>query len=389
MVNFLAKIFIKDYKNTKRESVRTAYGVLAGIFGIISNLILVGIKLTIGFLTISISIIADGINNLSDSCNSVLTLVGYKLANKPGDKDHPFGHQRIEYIISFIIAMAIAFVGVELLRTSISRIIHPEEMKTGLISFILLGVSIVIKIIQGLFYLNSSKKINSLPLKANAKDSLIDVIATSVVLLGAIISPYIGYNLDGALGVGVSIFILITAILMIRETIKPLIGEKPDPKLVKAILRDVKNTEGILGVHDLICHLYGPSKIFITLHCEVDSKMDTLEAHELIDDIEHLMKRKYDVKMVIHIDPIVLDDPEQNKLKEELTNIIKKVGKELKFHDFRIIRGKVKTNLVFDLVVPYKYHLSNSEIGFMINEKVREIDSKYYCTIEYDIDYGI
>ena len=285
MVNLLAKLFIKDYKNVESENVRTAYGTMSGIFGIITNCVLVIIKLFIGIISASISIIADAINNLSDMGSSLLTIIGFKISNKPADKDHPYGHQRVEYIISLIIAMIIAFVGLELLTTSIDKIINPEVVKVDLITFIVLGVAIVLKALQGLFYLSASKKINSLSLKASAKDSINDCISTTAVLVGTIISKASGYNVDGIVGVLVSAFIMYSAINLIKETMSPLIGEKPDPELVEKVSRAVLSYPKVLGIHDMITHLYGPSKVFISLHAEVDASEDVLISHDLIDNI--------------------------------------------------------------------------------------------------------
>ena len=286
MVNFLAKLFIKDYKNVENEKVRENYGTLSGVFGIITNLILVVIKVIIGLLSASISIIADAINNLSDMGSSLLTIIGFKISSKPADKDHPYGHQRVEYIISLIIAMIIAFVGLELLTTSIDKIINPDVIKVEVITFIILGVAIVLKGLQGLFYLSASKKIDSLSLKASAKDSINDCISTSAVLIGTIISKTTGYNVDGIVGILVSGFIIYSAIMLIKETMSPLIGEKPDPELIEKVTRTVLSYPKVLGIHDVITHLYGPSKVFISLHAEVDANDNVLVSHDLIDNIE-------------------------------------------------------------------------------------------------------
>lgn len=387
MVSLLARIFIKDYKNVSNDKVREGYGVLAGIFGILTNLILVSIKLTIGIIFFSISIIADAINNLSDMGSSILTLVGFKISNKPADKEHPFGHQRVEYIIGLIIAMVIAFVGVELLMQSIDKIMNPSEIKVEMITFILLGVAILLKVIQGLFYLGTYKKISSISLKASAKDSFNDVITTCVVLIGLIISKHINYNLDGFFGVAVSIFILISAVGLIKEAMSPLIGEKPDAQIIDKIINEIKSYDGIYGIHDMITHLYGPSKIFISVHCEVDRNVDVMVSHDLIDNIEESIKKKYGVQIVIHMDPIVINDPIQDKVKGEVAEVIASISEELRFHDFRMVEGSTHTNLIFDVVIPFKFKYDENTLISMISNEMKLIDDKYNCVINIDIDY--
>lgn len=387
MVNLLAKLFIKNYKNVDNEKVRTQYGTLCGGFGIITNLILVTIKLIIGILSLSISIIADAINNLSDMGSSIITIIGFKISSKPADKKHPFGHQRVEYIVGLIISMIIIFVGIELLSQSIGKIITPSELDTSLLTYILLGVSILLKLIQGLFYLSASKKINSISLKASSKDSFNDMISTSVVLIGVLISPYIGYNLDGVLGVAVSIFIIVTACLLLKDTMSPLIGEKPDPEIISSIKEFIMNYEGVLGIHDVVVHTYGPSKIFITLHVEVDAKRNILETHDIIDNIEQDIKQKYGIEITIHMDPIEIDDEERKNEKETITKILREIDDNLKFHDFRLVRGPTHTNLIFDVLVPFEYKIPDEELVNIIKQKVSENNPIYRCVITIDKDY--
>ena len=387
MLNFLAKLFIKDYKNVKNEKVRSRYGVLTGIFGIITNLILVVIKLSLGIIFLSISIIADAMNNLSDMGSSLLTLIGFKISSKPADKEHPFGHQRIEYIIGLVIAMVIVFVGIELLTESINKIITPNPISSDIITYVLLGVAILLKIIQGLFYLSASKRISSISLKASAKDSINDVIATTAILIGTIVSKLINYNLDGIIGVLVSLFIILTAIGLIKESISPLIGEKPDPTIVSSITADIRSYKGIYGIHDMIAHIYGPNKIFISLHCEVDRRVDVMESHDLIDTIEIDMKKKYGVEIVIHMDPIVVGDPIHDKVKEQVTNVIRGISNELRIHDFRMVEGNVHINLIFDIVVPFNFNIDNDTLVSSISNEMKLIDERYNCVINIDEDY--
>ena len=387
MVNFLAKLFIKDYKNVENEKVREGYGTLSGVFGIITNLVLVIIKIFIGILSASISIIADAINNLSDMGSSLLTIVGFKISSKPADKDHPYGHQRVEYIISLIIAMIIAFVGLELLTTSIEKIISPDEIKVEVITYIVLGIAIVLKALQGLFYLSASKKIDSLSLKASAKDSINDCISTSAVLVGTIISKATGYNVDGIVGILVSGFIIYSAIMLIKETMSPLIGEKPDPELVEKVSRMVLSYPKILGIHDLIAHLYGPSKVFISLHAEIDAKDDILISHDLIDNIEQEVKKEYGIELVIHMDPIETDNEELNKGSIVVREVLKDIDPVIRFHDFRMVKGETHTNFIFDVVVPFQFKYNDEELVDLIKKEVSKKDNKYRCVILVDKDY--
>lgn len=387
MVNFLAKLFIKDYKNVEKENVRTAYGTLAGIFGIITNFVLVIIKLIIGIISLSISIIADAINNLSDMGSSLLTIIGFKISNKPADRDHPFGHQRVEYIISLIIAMIIAFVGLELFTTSIDKIINPDVIKVDVITFIVLGVAIVLKALQGLFYLSASKKINSLTLKASAKDSINDCISTTAVLIGTIISKVSGFNVDGIVGILVSGFIIYSSIMLIKETMSPLIGEKPDPELIEKVARKVLSYPKILGIHDVITHLYGPSKVFISLHAEVDANEDILIAHDIIDNIEQDVRNEFGIELVIHMDPIETNNEELNEASIVVREVLYEIDPIIKFHDFRMVKGESHINFIFDVLVPFGYKKNDKELIKLIKLKVFERNSKYRCVILIDKDY--
>ena len=387
MVNLLAKLFIKNYKNVEDDKVRTSYGTMAGIFGIVTNFILVVIKLFIGILSFSISIIADAINNLSDMGSSLLTIIGFKISNKPADKDHPYGHQRVEYIISLIIAMIIAFVGLELFTTSIEKIITPDEIKFEVITFVVLGVAIVLKALQGLFYLSASKKIDSLSLKASAKDSINDCISTTAVLIGTIISKVSGYNVDGIVGILVSGFIMYSAVMLIKETMSPLIGEKPDPELVEKVSRTVLSYPKILGIHDMITHLYGPSKVFISLHAEVDANENVLVSHDLIDNIEQDIKKEFGIELVIHMDPIETNNIELNNASIIVREVLKEIDPVLMFHDFRMVKGESHTNFIFDVLAPFNFRLSDEELVELIKLKVRERNDKYRCVILIDKDY--
>jgi len=388
MVNLLAKLFIKDYENTESEKVRNAYGVLAGIFGVISNLVLFMIKLIIGIISFSISIIADAINNLSDMGSSLLTLIGFKISGKPADKDHPFGHQRIEYIIGLIISMLIIFIGFELFTTSIDKLLNPTESNISILVMIILGIAIVFKLIQGLFYLNISKKINSIALKASAKDSINDVISTFFVLIGAILTYIIDYNFDGIFGLIVSGLIIITGIKLVKEGIDPLIGEKPDKDLMDKIVSKILEYDGVLGIHDLMAHMYGPQKCFISLHVEVDSQVNVLVSHDLIDNIEKDIKEIFNVEIVIHMDPIETNNEKLMEYVKMLREIIDEIDGNIKFHDVRLVIGETHTNLIFDLLIPFEYKYTDNELIDFVISKFQERDSKINCVIQIDKDYA-
>ena len=387
MVELLAKIFIKDYQNINNQKVRNKYGVLAGIFGIISNFILFLIKVIIGIISLSISIIADAINNLSDMGSSLLTLVGFKISGKPADKDHPFGHQRIEYVIGLIISMIIVFIGFKLFTSSIDKIMNPEESKISLVTLIILLVAIFLKFIQGVFYNNVAKKINSIALKASSKDSFNDVLSTSFVLIGALLSYIFEYNFDGIFGIVVSGLIIFTGIKLIKEGIDPLIGEKPDKELMNKVVNKVLSYDGVLGIHDLISHMYGPQKCFISLHVEVDSQVDVLISHDLIDNIEKDIKEQFNVELVIHMDPIETNNNTLMKYVELLKDVVDEIDSTIKFHDVRLVVGETHTNLIFDLLVPFEYKYTDNELIEKVKAKIKEKDSKINCVIQIDKDY--
>ena len=387
MVNFLAKLFIKDYKNIESEEVRNKYGILAGIFGIISNFILFVIKIIIGLISASISIIADAINNLSDMGSSLLTLVGFKISGKPADKDHPFGHQRIEYIIGLIIAMLIIFIGFELFTTSIDKLINPVESSMTIPVLIILVIAIIFKFLQGLFYSSVAKKINSIALKASSKDSMNDVISTSFVLLGALLSYFFTYNFDGVFGIVVSGLIIITGIKLVKEGIDPLIGEKPDKDLMNKVVSKVLSYDGVLGIHDLMAHMYGPQKCFVSLHVEVDSKVDVLLSHDLIDNIEKEVKEELNVELVIHMDPIETNNETLMEYVKILKEVVSEIDDSIRFHDVRLVIGETHKNLIFDLLVSFEFKYTDEELISLVKTKIREKDPIINCVIQIDKDY--
>ena len=372
MVTLLRKIFIKDYKNVTNEKTRNAHGKLAAAFGIVSNAVLFAIKLIFGILANSVSIIADSVNNLSDFGNSTITLVGFKMANKPADKEHPFGHQRIEYISGLMVSIVIVALAILLMYNSIVKIISGDSATYDIISFIILGIAVVLKLIQAYFNFAISKIIKSVALKATAIDSLTDSIATFILLVSALLSYFFSWNIDGYVGIIIALFVGYSGIKMIKETSSPLIGESVDKTIINNIVNDITSYEGVFGIHDVVAHNYGPTKIFITLHVEVDSNVNVNVSHDLIDNIEHDISKKYNVEITIHMDPIDNSNPETKRLKEKCQEIVRNINKEYSIHDFRVVYGTSHNNVIFDIVVPYGVKENEQSLTKIIEEKMNE-----------------
>lgn len=383
-MNFLYKLFVKNYKNVKEPKVIKSYGLLASILGILLNILLFTIKLLVSLLSGSISIISDAFNNLSDASSSVITLIGFKMSSKPADKEHPFGHQRIEYICAFIISFIIMFIGIELGISSVKKIVSPSPTQFSYYMIIILGFTILIKLWMGIFYKKTSKIINSLSLKASSKDSLNDVITTFVIVIGLFVGKLFDFNIDGYLGVLVSVYILISGILLIKETTNNLIGGTPDKELIDNVINEVSKEKQILGVHDVLYHSYGIGKVYISLHVEMDSTLSLLVAHELIDGVEKRIKKLYGVELVIHVDPILLDNKLLQFVNVKLKEIIKRLNVNLNYHELKIISKKNKTNICFDLEVPYDFDISNQEIYEYINKELRTIDDNFRASICFE-----
>ena len=384
MTKFLLKLFIKDYENTSNLIIRGKYGILSGIVGIVTNLILCAIKIFAGLISGSLSIMADGINNLSDAGSSIVTMVGFKLATLPPDEEHPFGHERIEYISGMIVAFIIIIIGLSLLKSSIEKIINPTDVETNIYIYIILCISILLKLWQGIFNRKMGKKINSTALLATSQDSINDVISTVVVLIGIIITALTSFNIDGYLGILVSLFILKSGIDLVKETAKPLIGVAPTKEEIEEISNKILSYEGILGIHDLVFHSYGPNKKFITVHTEVDSSVNVMLSHDMIDNIERDFKRDLNIDLVIHMDPIDIKDENTNFYKHVVQEIISNYDESFSMHDFRIVSGPTHTNILFDLVIPVKYKLKPSQVKTEIKELISQYDSKLIAVIQID-----
>ncbi len=399
MVDFFARIFIKDYQNVKDGNVRRKYGILASLFGILSNLLISAMKLVVGLLFHLISITADAVNNLADASSSIVSLIGIRLSAKPADKDHPFGHARSEYLAGFIVAIIVAALGIVLIINSAEDIIETalgnkvaEKMSSteALITFIILAVSIVLKLYQALFNYSVGKKIDSTVLKATAADSRNDVIATAVVLIGTIIGQYTNptrVSIDGILGVAVGVFIGISGYKLIVSTADPLLGKAPDLDVVNAFTEKILSYEGVIGMHDLQMHSYGPNCIFAPCHVEVDASVNILTSHDLIDNIERACLSDLKIFTTIHIDPIVLDDPLQNELKSEVLSLVKELSFPCSIHDFRIVKGDTHINLIFDLLVPMEEKLTDRQIKTILSDKISLLNPNYYTVITIDRDY--
>ena len=387
MTNLLIKLFVKDYNNTNNIHVRERYGKFAGIVGIASNFLLFLIKITVGALFHSISITADAVNNLSDSGSSIVTLIGFKISGKPADEKHPFGHARMEYVSGLIVSFIILLVGLQLVQSSANKIIHPEPAEFSLILIVVLSITILIKLWQFMFYRKIGRIIKSETLFATSADSRNDIFATSAVLAASVISRLTGFNLDGYIGLVVALLIIITGINLTRDTISPLLGTAPTKELVDLIYKKIMSYEGIIGLHDLAVHSYGPSKRYASVHCEVPAEQDIMISHDIIDNIERDFLKDLGIHLVIHLDPVITDDAKINDLKVKVKNLIEEISPDITMHDFRVVIGVTHSNLIFDVVVPYNCQYDDEELAELISEKIQEMDDKYRAVITVDHAY--
>lgn len=377
------KLFIKDYQNTSDPEVRFRYGIAAGVFGIVSNTVLCVFKILVGILSGSVAIIADAVNNLSDAASSIVTVFGFKLSNRPADREHPYGHERYEYIAAFIIAFAVVLIGALLLKQSIEKIITPEGITVSVYTYVVLAVAIVLKIVQGLLYRDFGKSINSEALRASAADSRNDVFTTIAVLISTIVIDTTGFNIDGYAGLVVSIVIIVFSLKLLKDTVNPLLGTVPDKALVGKIAEKLSSYEIVLGFHDLMIHSYGPAITYASVHVEVDAKENVIEMHDAIDNIERDFMNDMNVHLVIHMDPVTIGDPETDNLKSEITGIIKNLNGDLTLHDFRLVKGPTHTNVLFDVVIPYDCKTTLGDIKRALQENVKS-ETTYYYVINVD-----
>ena len=380
MTDLILRIFVRDHKNTEDPAVRDKCGRVAGAVGIVTNFLLFLMKIIVGTVFHSVSVTADAVNNLTDSGSSVVTLIGFKMASKPADEKHPFGHARIEYLSGVIVSFIVIFLGLQLGMSSVEKIIAPEENALTPVALVVLVISILAKLWQCLFYRKVGRMIKSESVEATSKDSRNDVIATSAVLLATLISKWSGVNLDGWMGMAIAVFILYSGVMLIKDTLSPLLGEAPNPELVHQVMKRLKTYDGV--------HNYGPGRCFATVHVEVDAKEDIMRSHDLCDVIERDFAAS-GLHLVVHMDPVVMDDPELNALHKQVVEAVASIEKGITLHDFRVVKGYSHTNLIFDVAVPSDCPYTESELKVLIQEKVRALDpdANYYTVVGIDRNY--
>lgn len=388
MTQLLIRLFVKDHSKTDAPAVRAAYGSLAGWVGIFCNLLLCGGKFLVGTLSGSISIAADAVNNLSDASSNVISLVGFRLAEKPADEDHPYGHARFEYLSGLAVAVLVLVIGLELGKSSLDKILHPTPVVFSWLTVAVLAASIAVKLWMALFNKKVGTLIDSGTLIATAADSRNDVISTGAVLIAALISRFSGLELDGWMGLGVAAFILYSGIGLIRSTIDPILGLAPDPELVKRVHDKIMSYPSVLGTHDLMVHDYGPGRQFASVHVEMAAEGDVIASHDVIDNIERDFLNNDHIHVVIHFDPIVTSDEKTGSLRRWLCDAVKTVDPCLTIHDFRMVEGPTHTNLIFDCVVPPSFAMSELEVRQAIRALVRQKDPRYFCVITVESSFA-
>lgn len=389
MVSFLAKIFLKHADDLTDSAVRRAWGTLCGFVGVALNLLLCAAKLLAGALSGSIAITADAFNNLSDALSSVVTLLGFRLAGKKPDPDHPFGHGRMEYVSGLVVAGLILMMGVELLRTSFDKILHPEAVTFSPVAAAILVLSVLVKVYMAYYNRAVGKKINSSAMVATARDSLCDTISTIAVLLSMVATLFTDLPLDGYVGLLVALFILYAAVQAAKETISPLLGQAPEEEFVHKIEELVLSHEGVLGIHDLVVHDYGPGRCIISLHAEVSAAGNVMEIHDMIDNIETELSEALHCEAVIHMDPIADNDTETQRLRMAVSALVQRIDPRLTIHDFRMVAGPTHTNLIFDAVVPFEVELDREELRHRIATAVRTLDGgNYFAVVKVEGKYA-
>ncbi len=384
----LIKLFIRDSENTGNIKVREAYGTLGSITGIVLNLVLAVAKYFAGVISGSISVTADAINNLSDAGSSIISLIGVKLSTKPADKDHPYGHGRVEYISALAVSFVVLLMGIELFKSSVDKITNPVPVKFNWVSLIILVVSILAKLWLGFLNKQLGTKINSAPMIAVMKDSFSDCLATGVALVAIIVSAFSEIAVDGYLGIIVAGFIFLAGFNILKDTMADLLGKPADREFTEEIEKKILSYNKIVGVHDMIIHDYGPGRKFASAHAEVSSKDDIMEIHDIIDLAERDILNEYGLIISIHTDPIVTDDERINQLKDMTTKIVKEISEEMSIHDFRVVDGPTHTNLIFDLIAPHKFHMNNDEIRKAIEDKLSKIDERYFVVITIEHSFN-
>ena len=384
MTDLILRIFVRDHKNTEDPAVRDKCGRVAGAVGIVTNFLLFLIKIIVGTVFHSVSVTADAVNNLTDSGSSVVTLIGFKMASKPADEKHPFGHARIEYLSGVIVSFIVIFLGLQLGMSSIEKILTPEENALTPVALVVLVISILAKLWQCLFYRKVGRMIKSESVEATSKDSRNDVIATSVVLLGAVITMLTGVNLDGYMGAAVALFIVFSGVQLTISTADPLLGQAPEGELVQTITEKMLSYPGIIGMHDLAVHNYGVGRCFASAHCEVDAKNDILVSHDLIDNIERDFSRDLGIHMVIHLDPVIVGDARTDALHRKVQSLVTALYPTVTIHDFRVIWGVTHSNIVFDAAVPFAVKDSDAVITQKLGAEIQKLDPDYRTVVTID-----
>ena len=383
---------IKNYNEAQNPQVRVRVGRFAGFVGIFANVVLFAVKLVFGIVFGSISIIADSLNNLSDSGSNVLTVVGYTISGKPADKDHPYGHARMEYLASLLISIIVTFLGFEMLTASIEKLTSdPAEQDYSTVAIIVLASTIIVKVFVAILNFKLGRHIDSKALKATAIDSISDVIATSAVVLGMILTPYTGPYTDAVIGIAIAVYIMVMGIKLVVESSNTLIGEAPDKEFTHNIITKIKSYEGVLGIHDLVIHSYGANRCFATVHVEIDADGEIMHSHDLMDNIEADFLKNEGINLVIHMDPISISDPETNELRHKCLEIVSSLSQEysqpVSMHDFRIVKGVTHTNVLFDVSVTSEFTLSNEELCHELQERIKGINPLYHLVLTIDRDY--
>ena len=384
MTDLILRIFVRDHKNTEDPAVRDKCGRVAGAVGIVTNFLLFLMKIIVGTVFHSVSVTADAVNNLTDSGSSVVTLIGFKMASKPADEKHPFGHARIEYLSGVIVSFIVIFLGLQLGMSSIEKILTPEENALTPVALVVLVISILAKLWQCLFYRKVGRMIKSESVEATSKDSRNDVIATSVVLLGAVITMLTGVNLDGYMGAAVALFILFSGVQLTISTADPLLGQAPEGELVQTITEKMLSYPGIIGMHVLAVHNYGVGRCFASAHCEVDAKNDILVSHDLIDNIERDFSRDLGIHMVIHLDPVIVGDARTDALHRKVQSLVTALYPTVTIHDFRVIWGVTHSNIVFDAAVPFAVKDSDAVITQKLGAEIQKLDPDYRTVVTID-----
>lgn len=387
MTQLLIKIFIPDSDNTENEQVRTAYGVLSGTVGIVLNTLLATAKMIFGLITKSISIVADGANNLFDAVSSVISLVGFKISGKPADDEHPYGHGRAEYVSALTLAFIVLMMGFELVKSSFDKLRHPEAVVFSVPAVIMLVLAILGKVWLAVFNTKVGKKINSLTVDAVVKDSISDIAATTATLIALIASKFTSLPIDAAMGMLVAGFIIYTGIGIIKETMSPLLGEPPQQEIITELEKTVMSYDGVVGIHDVVLHSYGHTKVIGSLHAEVPANVDVMVSHDTIDLIERHIKEKFGMEITIHMDPVLVDDERTDSLKALVIGIVGEIDDKITLHDFRVVDGPTHTNLIFDLVVPRKFEMSENDLILTVDEKIKENNETYFAVITIDHSY--